>query len=47
MKKMALEYILGTNHMAVQIVGMTSVSLLLAPTLEVDMANISACSGNF
>ena len=33
--------------MAVKIVGMTSMTLLLVPTLKLDMANIAVCSGNF
>ena len=33
--------------MAVKIVGTTSMTLLLAPTLELDVANITVCSGNF
>ena len=34
------EYILGANGTAVRIVGMTSMTLLLAPTLEIDVANV-------
>ena len=30
-----------------KIVGMTSMTLLLAPTLELDMSNVAICSGNF
>ena len=33
--------------MVVKIVGMTSMTLLLAPTLELDMVNIAICSGDF
>ena len=47
MKEKVAEYILGTNGMAVQIVGTTSMTLLLAPTLDLDMADIAICSGNF
>ena len=43
----AAEYISGTNGTAVKIVGMTSMTLLLVPTLEIDMANVAICSGNF
>ena len=46
-KEKAAEYISGTNGTAFKIVGMTSITLLLAPTLEIDMANITICSGNF
>ena len=43
-----VEYILeGTNGMVVKIVGTTSIALLLAPTLELDVANITICSGDF
>ena len=41
------EYISGANRTAVKIVGMTSMTLLLAPTLEIDVANVAVCSGNF
>ena len=37
------EYILGTNGTAVKIIGMTSMTLLLAPTLEVDVSNVAVC----
>ena len=47
MKEKAGEYILGTNSTVVKIVGMTSMTLLLVPTLEIDMVNIAVCSGNF
>ena len=33
--------------MAVKIVGMISITLLLAPTLELDVANVAICLGNF
>ena len=46
-KKKAAEYILGANSTVVKIVGTTSMTLLLAPTLELDVANDAACSGNF
>ena len=41
------EYISGANGTAVKIVGMTSMTLLLAPTLEIDVSNVAICSGNF
>ena len=47
MKEEASEYILGTNGLVVQIVGMTSITMLLAPTLEADMANVALCLGYF
>ena len=47
MREKVAEYISGANRMAVKIVGTTSMTLLLAPTLEVEVANISVCSGNF
>ena len=47
MKEKAAEYILGANGTAVKIVGTTSMTLLLAPTLEIDVSNVAICSGNF
>ena len=47
MKEKVAEYISGTNSTVVKIVGMTSMTLLLAPTLEIDMANVVICLGNF
>ena len=47
MKEKAAEYISGTNGMAVKIVGTTSMTLLLVPTLELDVANITVCLGDF
>ena len=47
MKEKAAEYILGTNSTVVKIVGTTSMTLLLAPTLEIDVANVAVCSGDF
>ena len=41
------EFISGTNGTAVKIVGMTSMTLLLVPTLELDVANIAICLGDF
>ena len=46
-KEKAAEYISGTNGTAVKIVGMTSMTLLLAPTLEIDVSNVTIYSGNF
>ena len=46
-KEKAAEYILGTNGTAFKIIGTTSMTLLLAPTLEIDMANVAVCLGNF
>ena len=47
MKEKVVKCIWGTNRMAVMIVGMTSINLFLAPTFELDMANIAVCLGNF
>ena len=46
-KEKAAEYILGANGTLVRILGMTSMTLLLVPTLELDMANIAVCLGDF
>ena len=46
-KEKAPEYVSGTNGMVVKIMGTTSMTLLLVPTLELDVANITICSGNF
>ena len=46
-KERAAEYILGINGTALKIVGMTSMTLLLAPTLELAVSNIAVCSGDF
>ena len=46
-KEKVAEYISGTNGMVVKIVGMTSMTLLLVPTLELDIMNIVVCLGNF
>ena len=43
----AAEYILGTNGTVVKIVGMTSMTLLLASTLELDVVNVAICLGDF
>ena len=46
-KEKAAEYILGTNGTVVKIVGTTSMTLLLVPTWELDVANIAICLGSF
>ena len=46
-KEKAAEYILGANGTVVKIVGTTSMTLLPVPTLELDVANIAVCLGNF
>ena len=46
-KEKAAENISGANSTVVKIVGTTSMTLLLAPTLEIDMANVTVCSGDF
>ena len=46
MEEKAAEYISGANGTAVKIVGTTSMTLSLAPTLELDVANIAIHSGN-
>ena len=47
MKEKVSEYILGANGTVVKIVGMSSMTLLLAPNLEIDVANVTICLGNF
>ena len=46
-REKAAEYILGTNGSAVKTIGTTSITLLLAPTLEIDVSNVAVCSGKF
>ena len=46
-KEKAAKYILGANGASVRIVGMTSMTLLLVATLELDMGNMAICLGNF
>ena len=46
-KEKVAKYISGAKGIAVKIVGMTSMTLLLAPTLELDVANVAVCLGNF
>ena len=40
-KEKAAEYILGANSIVVKIIGMTSMTRLLAPTLVIDVANVA------
>ena len=47
MKEKAAKYISGANRTAVKIVGMTSMTLLLVPTLEIDVAHVAICLGYF
>ena len=46
-KEKAAEYISAAKSSVVKIVGTTSMTLLLAPTLETDVANVAICLGNF
>ena len=46
-KENVSKYILGANGIVVQIVDMTSMSVLLVLTLELDMANIAIRLGGF
>ena len=39
-KEKAAKYISGANGTVVKIIGMTSMTLLLVPTLEIDVANV-------
>ena len=43
----ASKNIFCVNGIAVQIVGMTNISMLLVPTLEVDLANVTIFLGDF
>ena len=47
MKEKMAKHILGANGTAVKIIGTTSMTLLLAPTLELDVVNVAVCSGDF
>ena len=47
MKEKVAKYILGTSSTVVKIVGTTSMTLLLVPILEIDVANFALCLGNF
>ena len=46
-KEKVAKYISSANGTVVKIVGTTSMTLLLAPTLELDVANVAICSGDF
>ena len=46
-KEKAAKYILDANGTSVKLVGTTSMTLLLAPTLELDVFNIAFCLGDF
>ena len=46
-KEKVAKYISGINGTSVKIVGTTSITLLLVPMLELDMSNITICSGDF
>ena len=46
-KEKVTECILGTSGTSIKIVGMNTMTLLLAPTLQLDMSNVAVCSGNF
>ena len=46
-KEKVAKYILGNNGMVVKIVGITSITFLLALPLKLDVVNIAVCSGNF
>ena len=41
------KYILSANGTVVLVMSMKNMSFLLTPTLEVDVANIAVCLGNF
>ena len=46
-KEKAAKYISGANGTVVKILGTTSMTFLVAPTLALDVANITIYSGNF
>ena len=46
-KEKVAKYISGANGTVFKIVGMTSMTLLLVQTLELDVANIAVCLGDF
>ena len=46
-KEKAAEYIWGTNGTTVKIIGTTSITLLLVPTLKIDVAIVAISSSNF
>ena len=41
------KYISGANGTSIKIVGMTSMTILLVPTLELDVCNVYNCLGDF
>ena len=47
MKEKVAKYISCANSTAVKIVSKTSMTLFLAPTLELDVANVAVCWGDF
>ena len=47
MKEKAAKYISGDNGIVVKILAMTSTTLLLVPTLELNVANVAICLGSF
>ena len=47
MKEKAAKYISGANGTMVKIIGTTSMTLLLAPTLEINVLNVAVSWGNF
>ena len=46
-KEKVVKYISGANGTSIKIVGTTSMTLLLAPMLELDVSNFTICSGDF
>ena len=46
-REKAAEYVSGANRTVVKIIGTTSMTLLLAPTLEIDVSNFAICLCNF
>ena len=46
-KEKAAEYISGANGTSIKIVGTTSMTFLLVPTLELNVSNIAICLGKF
>ena len=46
-KEKVAKYISGTNRMVVKIVCTISMTLLLVPTLKLDLVNVAICLGNF
>ena len=47
MKEKGAKYISDANGTSVRIVGMISMTLLLVPTLELDVPNVTVCLGDF